>query len=300
MDALSERAELSGRLAAGDLRSAGDWLVRRYASDVVAMCRAMVRERHLAEELAQDAFSSAFTALRGFRGDASPRTWLLAITRNRCIDHLRRQERDPWGGASDDEPDEHPDDAPLPADVITSRAEVDAALATLAEAERALVVLRFRHGLDYPELAHVFGLREGTVRMRLSRALARMRSALDVDQHLSPREGIAAERTRAAAIAPPRASAPLPGAAAPMAPPAARPAAAAPPPPPPAAAAPPPAGASFGGAPPRAAARASGWWARLLGWLGVRSAEPSEPVDDELSVELRERLAGMVRSLPSR
>jgi RNA polymerase sigma-70 factor, ECF subfamily len=204
VDSMAASLELGRYLQAGDLRAAGEWLVRQYAGDVVALCRAIVRERTVAEDLAQDAFSAAFTSLSGFRREASPRTWLLAITRNRCIDHLRRLSRDPWGGAEleQQEPDAHPDDAPLPAEILLRRADVDAALSSLAEAERALVVLRFRHGLEYPEIADVFGLREGTVRMRLSRALAKMRSELEaIDRAAYPEA--AAEREPDSAPTPP-------------------------------------------------------------------------------------------------
>src|SRR3970040_82043 len=102
---MSAGLELGRYIEAGDLRRAGEWVVRNDAGDVCSMCRAMVRERHVAEDLAQDAFSSAFTSLVSFRREASPRTWLLAITRNRCIDHLRRLSRDPWAGAAPEAPE---------------------------------------------------------------------------------------------------------------------------------------------------------------------------------------------------
>lgn len=176
-----QTTELAAYLQAGDLRGAGTWLVERHAHEVVGLCRAMVHDAHLAEDLAQEVFGRAFTGLSGFRGEASPRTWLLTIARNRCIDHLRAAQRDPWRGApadTGDDPDLHPDDRPLAHDLIARRAEVASALRQLTEGERALVVLRFRHGLEYGELALVFGLKEGTVRMRMSRALSRMRRAL--------------------------------------------------------------------------------------------------------------------------
>jgi RNA polymerase sigma factor (sigma-70 family) len=274
----------------------------------------MVRERQTAEDLAQDAFSSAFSSLVSFRREASPRTWLLAITRNRCIDHLRRLSRDPWGGAAADEsePDLQPDEAPLPADIVLRRADVEAAMSSLAEGERALIVLRFRHGLEYPELANVFGVREGTLRMRLSRALAKMRDELETLDLGARARAMPAEMPQAAYSAPP----PVPPAAAadrlPSPPaaagrhPAPPPGMAPPPParqspPPPRAAAPPPApafGSSF--AAPRARA-GRGWWMRLLAWLGVREAPATAPDDDEEpSEELRERLAELTRGLPSR
>jgi len=177
----STETELTAYLQAGDLRGAGTWLVERHAHEVVGLCRAMVHDPHLAEDLAQEVFGRAFSGLGRFRGEASPRTWLLTIARNRCIDHLRAAQRDPWKGAPPDtggDPDLHPDDRPLAHDLIARRAEVASALRQLTEGERALVVLRFRHGLEYSELALVFGLKEGTVRMRMSRALSRMRRAL--------------------------------------------------------------------------------------------------------------------------
>jgi RNA polymerase sigma factor (sigma-70 family) len=199
-------------LAGGDQRGAAAWLVRQHANDVLGLCVAMVRDRALAEDLAQDAFSRAFAGLSGYRADASASTWLLAVARNRCLDHLRQARRDPWAGASlDEEASEIPDDAPLPPEQILRRADVGAALSALSEGERALVVLRYKSELEYAELAEAFGLQEGTVRMRLSRALGRMRAALAARDH----EGLARAVPPAAAPAPvrrARALSPTPGA----------------------------------------------------------------------------------------
>src|SRR5690606_39273092 len=84
--------------------------------------------------------------------------------------------REPRG--MEDEPDAHPSEEPLAIDAILARADVEQALAALDEGERALMVLRFGHGLGYPELASAFGLKEGTVRMRVSRAVTKMREAI--------------------------------------------------------------------------------------------------------------------------
>lgn len=296
--------ELSGLLARGDLRSAGQWLVERYARDVVGLCRAMVRERHLAEDLAQDTFSNALVELGGFRQDASARTWLLTIARNQCIDHIRRTKRAPLQEWGDDgfEPDEHADPAPLAVERFLDQREIQLALDTLAESERALVVLRFRHGLDYPELANVFGVKQGTVRMRLSRALGRMRNQLEALQAPEeaafgappPRqaEEALAERGRATTGARPRTAALPPAAAAPPPAPGA-----APPPPPPAAPA-------MAGAPlPRVSApkrKSRSLWQSLSDWLRGRRDEPVEAALDEdvPSLALRQRLDALVAKLP--
>jgi RNA polymerase sigma-70 factor (ECF subfamily) len=178
MNDATDHAELTRLIADGHARRAATMLVERYAADVYALCRAMVRDARLAEDLSQDAFARALGALDGYRGEASPRTWLLKIARNRCLDHLDRARRAPWTG-DDDEPDDHAIEATPPIDAMMRREDAERAMAALSEHERALVVLHFGHGVGYPQLADSFGLREGAVRMRISRALTRMREALE-------------------------------------------------------------------------------------------------------------------------
>jgi RNA polymerase sigma-70 factor (ECF subfamily) len=205
---VGSETDVLARIQAGDLKGAAEHLVHAYADEVMGMCTAMVRNRTIAEDLTQDVFGRAFANLAGFRGEASPRTWLLRIARNRCIDHLRAAKRDPWGGIALDveEPDTQPDDTPLPSDLLVRRDDVNDALAELAEGDRALVVLRFRNGLDYSELAMAFGIKEGTVRMRVSRALARMRRFLEA-KHAEPEQRAVAPRASAPSAPAPSATA---------------------------------------------------------------------------------------------
>jgi RNA polymerase sigma-70 factor (ECF subfamily) len=246
-------------IRAGDTRRAAAWLVATYGSDVMATCLAMVGERAAAEDVTQDVFSDAFRALAGFRGESSVRTWLLSIARNRCIDHLRARKRDPWARPGDDDaagadPDAHPDQSAAGADWLADRGALLRALDMLAEGDRALVTLRFRNGLEYDELATAFRLKEGTVRMRVSRALARMREVIG----LEPTEEIAVRVARAVA-APPRS-------AAAAAPPRARTARAEAPAPPPGA--PPSAGAGPARAP-------ASLWSRIAQWAGGGARQPA-------------------------
>lgn len=159
-----------------DIRGAGAWLVRHHAAEVRGLCVAMCGLE--GEDLAQDVFIKAFAAMAGFRGEASSRTWLLAIARNRCLDHLRRQQRAPVELEDEFDVEGPVDDAPLPSWMVANRDEVRRALDVLAEVPRAMIQLRFVHGLDYGELSGVFGIAPGTARMRVSRALARMRLEL--------------------------------------------------------------------------------------------------------------------------
>lgn len=215
MDAPSIELELRQTLARGDRRRAASLLVEHYADDVLACCRAMLRDRTTAEDLAQDTFGRAIAALATFRGESSPRTWLLSIARNGCLDFLRRKRASP---IEDDEaePDEHAAPAPAALERLVRREDVERALGPLGETERALVVLHYGHGVGYPELAEAFSLKEGAVRMRMSRAVEKMREALTVAEEVA--EEVAMDTSAMSAPAPARAMpaarrvAPAPGA----------------------------------------------------------------------------------------
>lgn len=177
MDATNIEPELNRLIQAGDRRRAAAVIVERLASDVYALCRAMVRDATLAEDLSQDAFGRAIASLDTFRGESSARTWVLAIARNRCLDHLRATRRAPVDGGGHDV-DAHASEAPPALDVLVGHEDARRALNVLGENERAIVVLHFGHGVGYAELADAFGMKEGALRMRISRAVARMREAI--------------------------------------------------------------------------------------------------------------------------
>jgi len=291
-----DAASFHDALGRGDHRAAATWLVRAHAGDVLSLCRAIVRDATTAEDLAQDTFASAFGGLAGLRLESSPRTWLLAIARHRCIDHLRRSKRAPYAIAPDVELVElHPDDgAPLGPELLQRRDDVVRALEVLDEPSRALVMLRFRHGLEYDELAEVFGQKEGTIRMRLSRALTKMRQELEgeleldslrtrasVPRSVAKSDGAvpSAARPMPAAPMPSRPGAPPPAAAppppSPAAPPAAPPAG-----PPPRQAPPPPRALPATGAPPPPARRERSLWSSIFG----RTETPPAPPPDFASL----------------
>lgn len=54
-----------------------------------------IRDRDQAEDLVQETLLAALRSRDGFRGNASERTWLVAILRNKIFDHLRKRYRDP-------------------------------------------------------------------------------------------------------------------------------------------------------------------------------------------------------------
>lgn len=147
-----------------------------------------------AEDLAQDALLRALRALPKFRGDSKLSTWAYTITMNTWKNRVRAEKsRGFWktisfgvlGGPDkdDDEPDFEPkgNDAPLDQTLEKegTAAVVQKALLQLDADDRAIVVLREIEERSYGEIGQVLGLPEGTVKSRLFRARAKLKTLLD-------------------------------------------------------------------------------------------------------------------------
>jgi RNA polymerase sigma-70 factor (ECF subfamily) len=173
----SQLDELTLRRAQrGDERAWRD-LIARYQQPVHALIwRLLVgRARHRVEDLTQETFVRVLGALSRFdpAGPASLSTWILTIATRLTLNEMRR-------------PEPVVLDVELPAadraDAAAERARLGAAIATgmaaLPDAQRAVLVLREYHDLDYAEIADVLELDVGTVKSRLSRARAALREHL--------------------------------------------------------------------------------------------------------------------------
>ncbi len=137
-------------------------VVRRAQADVWRYCARLVG-RAEADDLTQETFVRMVRALPRFRGDASARTWLLAIARRACADAVRRNVRTRRRDAAAGRPEVIAADA-SPSSVV------DALLAELDDDQRAAFVLTQLHGLSYAETAEVCGVPIGTIRSRVARA----------------------------------------------------------------------------------------------------------------------------------
>ncbi|MBI2386694.1 MAG: RNA polymerase sigma factor [Elusimicrobia bacterium] len=144
-----------------------------------------------AEDLAQDALIRALKALPKFRGDSKLSTWVYTITVNTWKNRVRAEKsRGFWktisfgsfGNEDDDEPVYEPkgNDAPLDTELEKegTAAVVQKALLQLDADDRAIVVLREIEERSYGEIGEVLGLAEGTVKSRLFRARAKLKTLL--------------------------------------------------------------------------------------------------------------------------
>lgn len=166
------RAALAAR--DGD-REAAELFVRATQADVWKLC-AHLSDPAGAEDLTQETYLRAFRALHRFAGRSTARTWLLAIARRACADHVRTLRRDRLHTTQVV--------APAPATVpdISDSVALRALLAGLDQDRREAFVLTQVIGLSYAEAASVCGCPVGTIRSRVARARDDLVTGMDVDR----------------------------------------------------------------------------------------------------------------------
>jgi len=137
-----------------------------------------------AEEAAHDAFLKAFDALRRFRRGKPFRPWLLAIVANEARNRRRSAGRRQALALRAAEEIRPGDAAPSPEAAVLRREQQDLVLAAvnrLSEEHRLVVACRYFLDLSEAETASALGIRTGTVKSRLSRALERLREGVPAD-----------------------------------------------------------------------------------------------------------------------
>jgi RNA polymerase sigma-70 factor (ECF subfamily) len=166
------------RAAQGGDRLALAGFIRRSQPEVWRLC-AYVVDRQAADDLTQEVYLRAWTALPGWRGEASARTWLLAIARRTCAHAIRRRGW-PLIPPVETAPDDH-QLLPDPAETVI----LTQVITGLDPRRRAAFVLTQLLGLSYAETAEVCGCPVGTIRSRVARARADLADQLR-DSHLAP------------------------------------------------------------------------------------------------------------------
>lgn len=170
MDDRSLRSYVAAAAEGDDVAVAA--FVRATEGYVRALCRAFGSGADDVDDLAQDVYVRAFTALARFRGEASVRTWLARIARNTCADAVRRQQRRRrtadavWRSRADDVSPDH-----------AGAVSLNELLAALDGERRDAFVLTQVVGMSYDEAAQVLDCPIGTIRSRVARARADLAAA---------------------------------------------------------------------------------------------------------------------------
>lgn len=151
-----------------------DELVHTHQSMVFSLACHFLRDRELAEEIAQEVFLSLHRNLGTIQSPAHAAFWLRKVAVQRSIDEARRRKRRPQVALEAiREPASH-EQARDPMLSETLRRLV----ATLPEAPRAVVILRYQEDLDPSEIAELLDMPVGTVKSYLQRSLALLREKL--------------------------------------------------------------------------------------------------------------------------
>src|SRR6266571_1262633 len=162
-----ERSALGDELAFADI-------VHQHQGMVFSLAHHFLRDRWLAEELAQEVFLNLHQNLGSIKSPAHLVFWLRKVTSHRCIDQARRQKVRPQVSL---------EDVPEPA---TTAKENDLFLSemlrrvvdTLPEKARMVVILRYQEDLDPMEIAKVMDMPLNTVKSHLRRSLSMLRDKL--------------------------------------------------------------------------------------------------------------------------
>jgi RNA polymerase sigma-70 factor (ECF subfamily) len=151
----------------GDRLALAQW-IRKSQPDVWRLTSHLI-DRHEADDLTQEVFLRALSSMHSFRGESSPRTWLLSITRNVCADTVRRRQRARLLTRS------APIEAPSNLDETAAANDL---IGRLEPSRREAFVLTQIIGLSYAEAAAVCRCPVGTIRSRVARARADLIEAL--------------------------------------------------------------------------------------------------------------------------
>jgi RNA polymerase sigma-70 factor (ECF subfamily) len=178
-------SKLFVRAQRGDT-AAYEEIVQRYQQVAFRTAYVITGSAADAEEAAQDGFVKAYRALDTFRSGAEPRPWLLKIVANEARNRVRSAGRRHHLELRLVERFRPGDAAPSP-EAETVAAEDTRRLLnlvnSLSDEDRLVITSRYLLELSGEETAAVLGIPEGTVKSRLSRALARLRTALGEVSH---------------------------------------------------------------------------------------------------------------------
>ncbi len=163
-----------------------DALVCEHRPRIFRFLLASLRDRESAENLTQECFVRAYRARQQFRGASSVPTWLLQIAANLVRDHEGSGRLKFWRRALQKDvmevADFVPDRQQSAESMMAVKQQVAAiwrVAAKLSERQRTVLLLRFVEDLDLAEIATVTGMKLGTVKTHLFRALEAVRAALE-------------------------------------------------------------------------------------------------------------------------
>jgi RNA polymerase sigma-70 factor (ECF subfamily) len=172
---MRQETETIRGILAGDIEAFRD-LVHRYERPVVRMIRNITEDGQYCEDIAQDVFLTAHKKLASFDPARSQfSTWLFTIARNKSLNAMKK--KSPLVMAEPPEGIErrHPFDGFAEKEFFE---RLDEELQALPARQRRAFVMAELEKLSYQQIAQIEGVRLGTVKSRINRAKAKLRTGL--------------------------------------------------------------------------------------------------------------------------
>jgi RNA polymerase sigma-70 factor (ECF subfamily) len=178
------------RFQRGD-RAAFTQLLRRHQTGLYNFALRQLRVQSAAEDVVQEAFVRVVQNAADFKHEARFSTWIYTITRNLCIDQLRKRALRKHPSLDEPRKSDVGDGPTLGEQTADSRANVErqatgteikerilAAVDQLPDDQREVFLLRELSNLPFKEIAEITGVPENTVKSRMRYALERLQAAL--------------------------------------------------------------------------------------------------------------------------
>lgn len=149
-------------------------LYDRHVSIVYNKCITLVKNKEIAKDLTHDIFLKAFVNLGNFKSNSLFRTWLLAITYNICIDSLKKTRQ--YIEVSIDEvkiskiSEDDNDQKIMEMEII----RLEKLLNKIPTDDKTILLMKYQDDLSIKEIALVLNIKESAVKMRISRAKAKI------------------------------------------------------------------------------------------------------------------------------
>jgi len=178
-----------GRVRAGLNAEDFDTIVVEHQRGLYRLLLGLTRDPDTAATLTQDCFVRAYENRSSFRGEASVKTWLTRIAVNLARDHAKNRRQGFWKrmfASSGTEEHERAVEATSNGEATVERTLIAREQASkmwtlveqLSERQREVFTLRYAEELELDEIARATGMKVGTVKAHLSRALSRVREEL--------------------------------------------------------------------------------------------------------------------------
>lgn len=181
MQPIANESELIARCLLEKDPRAFSILVQYYQEPVRQYCRRLcTSDFSVADDIAQESFMQAYRKLSLYQAKGKFLSWLLSIAYYQFLQHLRSQKKHQYVSDNDQSISEsHTEEAPakvspLMAEEIAQEKDLETAISTLCNIERACITLQFSFGYTHQEISEMVSMPLGTVKSHIKRAKDRL------------------------------------------------------------------------------------------------------------------------------